>query len=30
MVTHDDAIAQQAHRIVRLCEGQIEAVAAAA
>ncbi|HET6326155.1 MAG TPA: ABC transporter ATP-binding protein [Planctomycetaceae bacterium] len=30
MVTHDDAIAQQAHRIVRLSEGQIEAVAAAA
>ena len=30
MVTHDDAIAQQAHRIVRLNEGQIEAVAAAA
>jgi len=30
MVTHDDAIAQQAHRIVRLKEGQIEAVAAAA
>jgi lipoprotein-releasing system ATP-binding protein len=30
MVTHDDSIAQQAHRIVRLCEGQIEAVAAAA
>jgi lipoprotein-releasing system ATP-binding protein len=30
MVTHDDAIARQAHRIVRLCEGQIEAVAAAA
>jgi lipoprotein-releasing system ATP-binding protein len=30
MVTHDDAIARQAHRIVRLLEGQIEAVAAAA
>jgi lipoprotein-releasing system ATP-binding protein len=30
MVTHDDAIARQAHRIVRLTEGQIEAVAAAA
>jgi lipoprotein-releasing system ATP-binding protein len=30
MVTHDDAIARQAHRIVRLKEGQIEAVAAAA
>jgi lipoprotein-releasing system ATP-binding protein len=30
MVTHDDAIARQAHRIVRLVEGQIEAVAAAA
>ncbi|HEX4070055.1 MAG TPA: ABC transporter ATP-binding protein [Planctomycetaceae bacterium] len=30
MVTHDDAIARQAHRIVRLSEGQIEAVAAAA
>jgi lipoprotein-releasing system ATP-binding protein len=30
MVTHDDAIARQAHRIVRLAEGQIEAVAAAA
>jgi lipoprotein-releasing system ATP-binding protein len=30
MVTHDDSIARQAHRIVRLKEGQIEAVAAAA
>ncbi len=30
MVTHDDSIARQAHRIVRLVEGQIEAVAAAA
>jgi lipoprotein-releasing system ATP-binding protein len=30
MVTHDDSIARQAHRIVRLLEGQIEAVAAAA
>jgi len=30
MVTHDDSIARQAHRIVRLAEGQIEAVAAAA
>jgi lipoprotein-releasing system ATP-binding protein len=30
MVTHDDSIARQAHRIVRLTEGQIEAVAAAA
>jgi lipoprotein-releasing system ATP-binding protein len=30
MVTHDDSIARQGHRIVRLKEGQIEAVAAAA
>jgi lipoprotein-releasing system ATP-binding protein len=30
MVTHDDSIARQAHRIVRLKDGQIEAVAAAA
>ena len=30
MVTHDDSIARLAHRIVRLVEGQIEAVAAAA
>jgi lipoprotein-releasing system ATP-binding protein len=30
MVTHDDSIARQAHRIVRLVEGQIEAVNAAA
>ncbi len=30
MVTHDDAIARLAHRIVKLTEGRIEAVAAAA
>ena len=26
MVTHDDAIAKQAHRIVRLREGQLESL----
>ena len=26
MVTHDEAIAQQAHRIVRLAEGQIATI----
>jgi lipoprotein-releasing system ATP-binding protein len=30
MVTHDDSVARLAHRIVRLSEGRIEAVAAAA
>jgi len=30
MVTHDDSIARLAHRIVRLAEGRIEAVSAAA
>ncbi len=25
MVTHDDSIAQQAHRVVRLAEGRLEA-----
>lgn len=30
MVTHDDSVARMAHRIVRLVEGQIETVAAAA
>ena len=30
MVTHDDAIARQAHRMVRLSEGRVETLSEAA